>query len=185
MAMGKADANGHGRETASSALREADACGGASIGEARRSRALGLAQPIRVLSGFDSPADLDQLRELDADSIVHHAAQLEMLEQAQGAPIRCWLKIDTGMHRLGFAPEAAREAHARLRAARGVTGDIVLMSHFASSDEFEGVSSDGRQTRAQLQVFADATAGLPGPRSLANSARSDRRRVGEEWVRKC
>src|SRR3546814_19707227 len=44
------------------------------------------------------------------------------------------------------------------------------MSHFASSDEFEGVSSDGRQTRAQLQVFADATAGLPGPRSLANSA---------------
>src|SRR3546814_20497141 len=44
------------------------------------------------------------------------------------------------------------------------------MSHFASSDEFEGVSSDGRQTREQLQVFADATAGLPGPRSLANSA---------------
>src|SRR3546814_3974423 len=72
-----------------------------------------------------------------------------MLEQAQGAPIRCWLKIDTGMHRLGFAPEAAREAHARLRAARGVTGDIVLMSHFASSDEFEGVSSDGRQTRSE------------------------------------
>src|SRR3546814_1398861 len=74
------------------------------------------------------------------------------------------------MHRLGFAPDAAREAHARLRAARGVTGDIVLMSHFASSDEFEGVSSDSRQTREQLQVFADATAGLPGPRSLANSA---------------
>src|SRR3546814_9267021 len=79
-----------------------------------------------------------------------------MLEQAQGAPIRCWLKIDTGMHRLGFAPEAAREAHARLRAERGVTGDIVLMSHFASPDEFEGVSSDGRQTRAQLQVRSEA-----------------------------
>lgn len=170
MAMVKADAYGHGLETAASALRDADAFGVASIGEARRIRALGLVQPILVLSGFDSTEDLDQLRELDADSIVHHAAQLEMLEQAQGAPIRCWLKIDTGMHRLGFAPEAVAAAHARLRAARGVTGDIVLMSHFASSDEFEGAASAGRQTRRQLQVFADATAGLPGPRSLANSA---------------
>src|SRR3546814_8191469 len=90
MAMVKADAYGHGLETAASALREADAFGVASIEEARRIRALGLAQPILVLSGFDSPADLDQLRELDADSIVHHAAPLEMLEQAQGAPSRCW-----------------------------------------------------------------------------------------------
>src|SRR3546814_15226432 len=73
------------------------------------------------------------------------------------------------MHRLGFAPDAAREAHARLRAARGVTGDIVLMSHFATPDEFDGVSSDSRQTREQLQVFPDATAGLPGPRSPATS----------------
>jgi len=51
-----------------------------------------------------------------------------------------------------------------------VTGDIVLMSHFASSDEFEGSSTNGRQTREQLQLFADATAGLQAPRSLANSA---------------
>lgn len=170
MAMVKADGYGHGLERAASALREADAFGVAAIDDARRIRALGLVQPVLVLSGFDSTADLEQLRELDADSIVHHAAQLEMLEQAQGAPIRCWLKIDTGMHRLGFAPEAVREAHARLSAARGAAGDIVLMSHFASSDEFEGVSPDSRQTREQLQVFADATAGLPGPRSLANSA---------------
>src|SRR5690606_25974502 len=170
MAMVKADGYGHGLETAVSALRTADAFGVAAIEDARRIRALGLVQPILVLSGFDSPADLDRLRELDADSIVHHAAQLEMLEQAEGAPIRCWLKIDTGMHRLGFAPEAVHDAYARLRAARGVTGDIVLMSHFASSDEFEGSSTNGRQTREQLQLFADATAGLQAPRSLANSA---------------
>jgi alanine racemase len=170
MAMVKADGYGHGLETAVSALREADAFGVAAIEDAQRIRALGLAQPVLVLSGFDSPEDLDQLRRLRADSIVHHAAQLDMLEQADGEPIRCWLKIDTGMHRLGFAPERVREAHARLAAARGVAGGIVLMSHFASSDEFEGASSSGRQTREQLQVFADATSGLPGPRSLANSA---------------
>jgi alanine racemase len=170
MAMVKADGYGHGLETAVSALREADAFGVAAIEDAQRIRALGLSQPILVLSGFDSVEDLDQLRRLHADSIVHHPAQLEMLEQAEGAPIGCWLKIDTGMHRLGFEPDRVREAHARLSAARGVTGDIVLMSHFASSDEFEGASSNGRQTREQLQVFADATAGLPGPRSLANSA---------------
>jgi len=170
MAMVKADGYGHGLETVVSALRSADAFGVASIGDARRIRTLGLEQPVLVLSGFDSPADLEQLRALGADSIVHHPAQLDMLEQADGAPIGCWLKIDTGMHRLGFAPGQVREAHARLSAARGVAGDIVLMSHFASSDEFEGVSANSRQTRDQLQVFAEATAGLPGPRSLANSA---------------
>lgn len=170
MAMVKADGYGHGLEATVAALREADAFGVAAIEDASRIRALGLEQPVLVLSGFDSPADLDELRRLRADSIVHHEAQLEMLEQADGAPIRCWLKIDTGMHRLGFAPGRAREAHARLAAARGASDDIVLMSHFASSDEFEGSSDGGRQTRAQLQAFADATSGLPGLRSLANSA---------------
>jgi alanine racemase len=87
-----------------------------------------------------------------------------------GAPIRCWLKIDTGMHRLGFAPGDVRDAYARLQATASVDDDIVLMNHFASSDEFIGSASNGRQTREQLRVFAEATAGLPGARSLANSA---------------
>ena len=170
MAMVKADGYGHGLEAAVSALRAADAFGVASNEDAQRIRALGQEQPILVLSGFDSSQDLEQLRLLHADSIVHHPSQLEMLEQTDGAPIRCWLKIDTGMHRLGFAPEQVREAHERLSRARGVAGDIVLMSHFASSDEFDGVSPNSRQTQEQLQVFVDATQGLPGPRSLANSA---------------
>src|SRR3546814_7776349 len=72
MAMVKADAYGHGLETAASALREADAFGVASIEEARRIRALGLAQPIQALSGFYSPAELDQLPVLDDDNISHN-----------------------------------------------------------------------------------------------------------------
>lgn len=170
MAMVKADGYGHGLETAARALREADAFGVAAIEDAARIRAAGLAQPILVLSGFDNPDDLDQLRALGAEAIVHHAAQLDLLERTDGAPIRVWLKVDTGMHRLGFAPDQVREAHARLRAARGVAGDIALMTHFASSDEFDAHTPNGLQTPAQMRAFVAATEGLDGPRSLANSA---------------
>jgi alanine racemase len=165
MAVVKADGYGHGLERVASALGSADAFGVAALGDAERLRAAGLSQPVVLLSGFDEPDDLARLRALGADTAIHHATQIEMLEQGPaGEPIRCWLKLDTGMHRLGFAPEAVREAHARLSALPGV-GEIVLMNHFASSDEF-----DRPQTREQLRVFADATAGLPGARSLANSA---------------
>lgn len=170
MAVIKADGYGHGLERVARALRDADAFGVAVLSDAERLRAAGVLQPIVLLSGFDEVEDLPQLRLLNVETVVHHAAQLAMLEQSSGSPIRCWLKVDTGMHRLGFAPGQVRDAHARLSQASGVADEIVLMSHFASSDEFDGASPNGRQTRDQLQVFAHATSGLPGPRSLANSA---------------
>ena len=171
MAVVKADGYGHGLERVARALGGADAFGVAALSDAERLRAAGLSQPIVLLSGFDEPSDIARLCSLGVETVVHHASQIEMLEQsAGGEPIRCWLKLDTGMHRLGFAPEAVREAHARLSALSGVVGEIVLMSHFASSDEFGGTPSDGGKTRDQLRVFAEATAGLPGARSLANSA---------------
>ena len=171
MAVVKADGYGHGLERVARALSGADAFGVAALSDAERLRAAGLSQPIVLLSGFDDPEDLPQLRRLNVETVVHHATQLRMLEQAaSGPPIRCWLKIDTGMHRLGFAPEDVRDAYATLLAMPSVDPDIVLMNHFASSDEFTGSTSDGRQTREQLRVFAESTAGLPGARSLANSA---------------
>ena len=166
MAVVKADGYGHGLERVARALAGADAFGVAALSDAERLRAAGLSQPIVLLSGFDDDDDLPQLRRLNVETVVHHATQLQMLERAPpGEPIRCWLKLDTGMHRLGFAPEDVREAYARLVAMRAVADDIVLMNHFASSDEFSKP-----QTREQLRVFAEATAGLPGARSLANSA---------------
>jgi alanine racemase len=166
MAVVKADGYGHGLERVARALPGADAFGVAALSDAERLRAAGLSQPIVLLSGFDEPDDLPQLRRLNVETVVHHVSQIAMLEQAGGGePIRCWLKVDTGMHRLGFAPEAVREAHARLGTLPAVAGDIVLMSHFASSDEF-----DRQQTQQQLRVFEAATVDLPGPRSLANSA---------------
>jgi alanine racemase len=166
LAVVKADGYGHGLERVAHALQGADAFGVAALSDAERLRAAGLSQRIVLLSGFDEPADLAQLRQLGVESVVHHDEQLRMLEaDGEGAPLRVWLKLDTGMHRLGFAPERAREVHARLRALPHVAPEIVLMSHFARSDEFECDS-----TARQVDRFVAATRGLDGPRSLANSA---------------
>ncbi|WP_133479540.1 alanine racemase [Cognatilysobacter segetis] len=172
MAVVKADGYGHGLERVARALAGADAFGVAALSDAERLRAAGISQPILLLSGFDEPADIERLRSLHVWTAIHHVSQLEMLEQAPGGePLDCWLKLDSGMHRLGFAPDAFRAAHARLAAMRGGTvGRIVLMNHFASSDEFADSPSHGAQTREQLDVFRAVTAGLEGDRSLANSA---------------
>ncbi len=166
MAVVKADGYGHGLERVARALSGADAFGVAALSDAERLRAAGLSQPIVLLSGFDEADDLPQLQRLNVETVVHHVTQLKMLEQAPpGEPIRCWLKLDTGMHRLGFAPDHVRDAYSRLVAMPAVADDIVLMNHFASSDEFTNP-----QTRQQLRAFDEATRGLPGARSLANSA---------------
>ena len=171
MAVVKADGYGHGLERVARALQGADAFGVAALSDAERLRAAGLSQPIVLLSGFDAPDDIAQLRRLNVETVVHHATQVAMLEQApDGDAIRCWLKVDSGMHRLGFAPEEVRDAHARLRALNTVADDIVLMNHFASSDEFADAPSQGAQTKAQMRLFEAATSGLGGQRSLANSA---------------
>ncbi|TZF90546.1 alanine racemase [Cognatilysobacter lacus] len=172
MAVVKADGYGHGLERVARALAGADAFGVAALSDAERLRAAGISQPILLLSGFDEPGDIERLRSLNVWTTVHHASQLEMLEQAPpGEPVDCWLKLDSGMHRLGFAPDAFRAAHGRIMALQGHSvGQVVLMNHFASSDEFPDSPSHGRQTRQQLDAFRSATAGIDAPRSLANSA---------------
>jgi alanine racemase len=166
MAVVKADGYGHGLERVAHALEGADAFGVAALSDAERLRAAGLSQRIVLLSGFDEPADLAQLRRLGVDTVVHHESQLAMLEADSSTdPIRVWLKFDTGMHRLGFAPARAREVHARLRALPQVDSELNLMTHFASSDEF-----GGSQTRQQIAGFGEATSALGGAVSLSNSA---------------
>jgi alanine racemase len=166
MAVVKADGYGHGLERVARALGGADAFGVAALSDAERLRAAGLSQPIVLLSGFNEPADIARMRELAVETVIHHHTQLEMLEQADaGDPIACWLKLDTGMHRLGFPADAVHDAYARLRGLPGVVGTIRLLNHFASSDEFGNA-----QTREQLRLFNEITSDLPGERSLANSA---------------
>ena len=179
MAVVKADGYGHGLERVARALATADAFGVASLDDAERLRAAGSTQRIVLLSGFDAPEDLDALRRLDVEPVLHHDSQLRILETAderagqgsQGAkPLRCWVKLDTGMHRLGFAPERAREVRDRLACLATVRQPSAWMTHFARSDEFEQSATREQIARfeAALSVFAGNQPG--GPKSLANSA---------------
>ena len=166
MAVVKADAYGHGLERCTRALGDADAFGVASIPDGLRLRAAGHRQRIVVLSGPDAAGDLAEMRRLRLEAVIHHDSQLALLDAARGGdPLKVWLKLDTGMHRLGFPAERAAELHARLRALPAVDPAIVLMTHFASSDEF-----DNDFTARQTKVFLDATKDLPGERALSNSA---------------
>ncbi|MBS0556376.1 MAG: alanine racemase [Proteobacteria bacterium] len=166
MAVVKADGYGHGLERVARALADADAFGVAALGDGLRLRAAGIGKRIVVLSGPDEAADLAEFRRLNLGAVIHHEAQLAWLEADRDPRcLRAWLKIDTGMHRLGFAPAQAHAAHARLRALPNVDSDIALMTHFAASDEFGNAL-----TARQIEAFDAVTQGLDGPRSLANSA---------------
>ncbi|MDE2084072.1 MAG: alanine racemase [Xanthomonadaceae bacterium] len=166
MAVVKADGYGHGLERVARALSDADAFGVASLGDGLRLRAAGIVKRIVVLSGPDEAGDLAELRRLQLDAVIHHESQLAWLESDRDPrSLRVWLKIDTGMHRLGFAPAQARQVHARLRALTNVDADIALMTHFAASDEF-----DNALTARQIAAFDAATRDIGGPRALSNSA---------------
>jgi alanine racemase len=168
MAVVKADAYGHGLERVARALDgEAEAFAVAAIADGLRLRAAGHRQRIVVLSGPDSAADIIEMQRLRLEATIHHESQLPWLAKAEPArgPVRIWLKVDTGMHRLGFPAERVRDVYEKLAAMPAVASPIGLMTHFASSEEFEG-----DDTAAQIARFLAVTEGLPGPRSLANSA---------------
>jgi alanine racemase len=180
VAVVKANAYGHGAVAAARSLAShADAFGVACIEEALELRAAGIASPILLLEGIFEPAELPLLVEHRLWIVVHNAEQIGWLAQASLAePVTAWLKMDSGMHRVGIAPAEYRAAHAALRASRNV-GEVVLMSHFARADEL-GVDATVRQRR----VFEGATAGLEGTRCIANSAGLMAWPLGAgEWVR--
>ena len=168
MAVVKADAYGHGLERVARALDgNADAFAVASLGDGLRLRAAGHRQRIVVLSGPDQAGDIAEMQRLALDAAIHHESQLQWLSEASPARgrLRVWLKVDSGMHRLGFAPERVTAVHAQLARMAGIDPDVGLMTHFAESEVF-----DGERTRQQLERFQAATRDLAGPRSLSNSA---------------
>jgi alanine racemase len=180
MAVVKADGYGHGLERVARALEGADAFGVAALSDAERLRAAGLSQRIVLLSGIDEADDLAAIRRLNLDIVLHHDSQLTLLQaDDHPTPIRVWLKLDTGMHRLGFAAERAANVYAQLMQMPNIDRDITLMTHFASSDEFHGA-----QTKAQIQRFETAIQQLPGVHSLSNSAAIlGWQQAHQDWVR--
>lgn len=138
----------------------------ACVEEALILREAGITQPILLLEGVFEAAELPLCARHGLEIAVHHPDQARMLEAARlETPVRAWLKIDTGMHRLGLEPETVAAMARRLRDCRSVQPELGMMSHLARADE-----RDSNYTRQQLQTFETATAGLIGPRSLANSA---------------
>jgi alanine racemase len=165
IAIIKANAYGHGTVEIARNLSDATAFGVACTEEAITLREAGFDRRILLLEGLFSAADISLINAYRLDVVVHHASQLEMLAQGGiNRPVDVWLKIDTGMNRLGFKPEDAAAARTRLAGIPGV-GGVRLMTHFACADD---LSSD--YTRKQLARFNAVTARLPGECSLGNSA---------------
>ncbi|NCA68928.1 MAG: alanine racemase [Sphingobacteriia bacterium] len=180
LAVVKANAYGHGAVAVARALApEADGFAVACLEEALELRESGVQGMILLLDGIFSPTEIPQLDQTRLTTVIHSWLQVEWVLAARPArPIDCWLKIDSGMHRIGLAPEELARAYAVLRACPHV-GAVVLMSHFARADE-----PDHPATERQLACFAGAAGALPVPVSLANSAALlTRPDVHADWVR--
>ena len=166
MAIIKADAYGHGIERAAKAFAGADAFGVSCLEEAQRLREAGVRLPVILLEGPFSGTELSEIARLNLEIVVHCPAQLELLEKSRlSQPVAAWLKVDSGMHRLGFDPDGVRSAWQRLQACGVIGAPIRLMTHLARA----GTPGDTMTVR-QLRTFAEACADIPGERSIANSA---------------
>lgn len=163
MAVIKANAYGHGMETVAASLDAADAFAVARLAEAIRLHEAGIDKPIVLLSGAMTQAELDDAMQRGFEMVVHCAEQLEQLEAARHTGAVVWLKFDTGMNRLGFAPEQAPELVDRVRGCPAV-GELRLMSHLASADEF-----DDPMTEQQFVRFRAIAEGFDGAVSIANT----------------
>lgn len=163
----KADGYGHGSIEVARALHQADGFAVATLAEAQTLRDAGIDRPLLLLEGTLGPLQaLDAVR-LGCDTVVHQTEQLAFLEANADRLEQqvLWLKVDTGMHRLGVAPEEAAGFMRRIRAIRPGQA-IHLMTHFASADE-----PDNPVTHAQIACLRNLAQGVPDVQlSLANSA---------------
>ena len=162
-AVVKANAYGHGVARVFEGLRGADGFAVLDLAEAQILRDLGWRGPVLLLEGVFEQRDLELCSRLDLWHVVHTEAQIDMLSRHKTqVPHRVFLKMNSGMNRLGFAPERFRSAWVRLNALPQVD-EITLMTHFAHADDAQGVAE-------QLACFHVCTHDLQGERSLANSA---------------
>ena len=174
----KANAYGHGLERAARALEGADGYAVLDFQEAARLRVAGVTKPILLLEGFFKPADLPLLPKYALTPVIHNPEQVEMLRLAAlPGEIDVYVKVNSGMNRLGFNVENLRPAYNAVRMHPQVK-NLSLMTHFADADGAGGVKS-------QLDWFAELTKDFQAPRSLANSAALIRfpEQTRGDWVR--
>lgn len=172
MAVLKANAYGHGLACIAQALGseqcQADAFGVARIDEALALRTSGVVKPIVLLEGFFDNKDLEMLAVNDFQTIIHNKQQLDAIcsdNLVLERPLKVWLKIDTGMHRLGINPEEFSHYYQKLKASNNVHDAIILMSHLGCADDLNNTA-----TTQQMALFEEITSELGEERTLANSA---------------
>lgn len=177
MAVIKANAYGHGLLRVAEALDEAEGFALLDVRDAIALREAGFRQTILLLEGFFTVDELPLLAEYGISSVIHSPQQLAMLDAyPRRNTLRVWLKINTGMNRLGFAPEQVPAVMEKLKSHPAIR-EVTLMTHFSHADEPEGVAE-------QLELFRGLTAAYRAPCSLANSAALLRYPATHgEWVR--
>ena len=174
----KANAYGHGLLRAAQAMAAADGFAILDFVDALRLRNSGVEKPILMIEGFFKPEDIELVSRHRLTPVIHNIEQIEMLEKTPPAGVMdVYLKVNSGMNRLGFAVDNVRLAWNALEANPRV-GSITLMTHFADADGESGIA-------AQLQWFNELTQPFEAPRSLANSAALLRfpEEARADWVR--
>jgi alanine racemase len=175
-AVVKANAYGHGLLEAMKAFSDADGLALVEFDGAERLREAGYAGPILMLEGAFEPQDLLLAAERQLTLVVHDQEQIALLAAHRGARIDTYLKLNTGMQRLGVAAPDARALFERLTGLPSV-GSVTLMTHFANADLPGGA-------RHQLETFEASVSGLDAPHCLANSASIlDLPATHRDWVR--
>jgi alanine racemase len=184
-AVVKANAYGHGLDLVNAGLAEADGLALLDLSEASKLREQGWVKPILLLEGLFGEEDIFTAMDLSCDCVVHNLDQIDWLERVSEArqpskPVlmKVFLKLNTGMNRLGFRPDIYREAFHRLHLAGY---QVSHMTHFANADYVDRQPS----VDLQLEVFNQAIEGLPGETSLSNSAAIlwHHHVVRPDWVR--
>ena len=166
MAIIKADAYGHGIVRVAKTLRDADAFGVACLEEAEQLRVASITTPIILLEGPYKPNDLSLIIKLNLEVVIHNEYQLELLEKSKiDGVIKVWLKIDTGMHRLGFSVDKTEEMLRRLMLCRNINSTPILMSHLATANE-----KNHALTYQQLDTFREISKIVNIEKTIANSA---------------
>ncbi|WP_432467210.1 alanine racemase [Agarivorans sp. Z349TD_8] len=167
LAVIKANAYGHGMLEIAQALRDlTDGFAVARAEEALTLRAAGIESKILALEGFFDEKQAQEFAEQNISCVIHSEQQLAVLEQISlPQALDCWLKLDTGMHRLGFLPQQFKQLLPRILACPNIFPDYKLISHLACADDLEHPL-----TRRQIHSFSELSSGLDCERSIAHSA---------------
>jgi len=166
MAMIKANAYGHGLSRVAEVFRDVEVLAVARVDEAIRLRQDGIRNRIAVLEGFGCAEELNDILHYGLEAVIHAEHQLKLLKDVKSEKtFTAWLKLDTGMNRLGFSREIFDQAYQQLQNSNVIEKPIYLMTHLANADDQQDA-----KTQDQLELFYKSVKNYSGELSIANSA---------------